>query len=537
VVALVLLAALALVAGTSGRRPATAPRLLDLRVGNVRPRFAGDRRLLTTVSPNGDGLRDEAVVTFRLDRAAAVTMAAVRTDSIRSYRRKESVIWHASAALSAGAHRLVWRPARSTPDRTYVLRLTVRDAAGRTRVYDDARPTPHAPVEAPVVRVQGIDVGFGRRSYAPGERADVTLTTDAASVRLQAFDYRPTQPGAPRDPRTSGRAMTSPLTLDWRGHRRAPSAVRLVRAGNWPSGVYFLRASDASGDVGYAPFLLRPRTIGEHRVAVVLSTNTWQAYNFRDENGDGWGDSWYVSGRTRAVDLSRPYLDFGVPYRFKDWDLDFVAWLGRTSRSADFLSDDDLERISGDRLAGAYDLIVFPGHEEYVTRAAYDNVVRYRDLGGNLAFLSANNFFWSARREGERLVKGAKWRRLGRPEAGLVGVQYVGGDSGIHQGPYTVTDAEAAPWIFTGTGLHDGSAFGTYGVEIDARSPASPAGTTVLARTAPLLRSGAAAEMTYYELPRGAKVFAAGALNFGGSMADPAVARLVGNVWDRLSQP
>ena len=43
------------------------------------------------------------------------------------------------------------------------------------------------------------------------------------------------------------------------------------------------------------------------------------------------------------------------------------------------------------------------------------------------------------------------------------------------------------------------------------------------------------AEMTYYETPVGAKVFAAGALNFTASIGDPAVARLVENVWARLS--
>ena len=43
--------------------------------------------------------------------------------------------------------------------------------------------------------------------------------------------------------------------------------------------------------------------------------------------------------------------------------------------------------------------------------------------------------------------------------------------------------------------------------------------------------------MTYYETPAGAKVFAAGALNFTASIGDPVVARLVENVWARLSQP
>jgi hypothetical protein len=43
--------------------------------------------------------------------------------------------------------------------------------------------------------------------------------------------------------------------------------------------------------------------------------------------------------------------------------------------------------------------------------------------------------------------------------------------------------------------------------------------------------------MTYYESPAGAKVFAAGALNFSASVGDPTVARLLENVWARLSRP
>ena len=40
--------------------------------------------------------------------------------------------------------------------------------------------------------------------------------------------------------------------------------------------------------------------------------------------------------------------------------------------------------------------------------------------------------------------------------------------------------------------------------------------------------------MTYYETGSGARVFAAGALNFTASITDPAVSRLVDNVWSRL---
>ena len=43
--------------------------------------------------------------------------------------------------------------------------------------------------------------------------------------------------------------------------------------------------------------------------------------------------------------------------------------------------------------------------------------------------------------------------------------------------------------------------------------------------------------MTYYETASGAKVFAAGALNFAASLGNEQVARLVENVWNKLTVP
>ena len=48
---------------------------------------------------------------------------------------------------------------------------------------------------------------------------------------------------------------------------------------------------------------------------------------------------------------------------------------------------------------------MFPGHHEYVTTREYDVIERYRDLGGNLMFLSANNFFWRVVRHGQLVAK------------------------------------------------------------------------------------------------------------------------------------
>jgi hypothetical protein len=510
---------------------ALTPTLHDLHVTNGSAPFAGDRRLLTTVSPNGDGFRDQAIVHFRLTRPARVRMDVVATNMVRAGKGGTSAVWHVSRLFGTGPGTLTWRPARSTQPRTYILRLRVG-----SHVYGAYGPS--GKQNAPVVRVQGVDAAFTKRSYAPGESAELRLATDARALRLQVFAYQ--SPGRPseQDVHTSGLAKTGPIRIDWGAHRNGPALLRVVRAGDWPSGLYFVRATASDGRVGYAPFIVRPRVLGTQRVAVVLATNTWAAYNFEDADGDGWGDSWYVTGRHHSVDLERPFLDFGVPFRFRDWDLEFIAWLNRTGHAVDFLSDDDLDRVaSGDELARRYDLVVFPGHEEYVTRHEYDVIERYRDAGGNLAFLAANNLYRRVDRVGQTLVRRATWRDLGRPESSVVGVQYAGSNNGARQAGYTVTGASQEPWAFAATGLSDGDVFGRYGIEIDARTTASPPGTHVLAHIPNLLGGGRSAEMTYYETPAGAKVFAAGVINFGASLGQPAVDQLLANVWARLSVP
>ena len=281
------------------------------------------------------------------------------------------------------------------------------------------------------------------------------------------------------------------------------------------------------------------RDLGEHRVAIVLPTNTWQAYNFRDDNGDGSADTWYASPAKTSVLLARPFEGDGTPPHYHGYDRGFMRWLALHGKQADFLSDDDLDAVArGDRLARAYDLVVFSGHHEYVTTHEYDLVERYRDLGGNLAFLSADNFFYRVVRHGDRIFREGRWRDLGRPEASLVGIQYVDWNHDTYKNkPYTVIGARRAPWLFRGTGFADGDSFGGYGIEIDARTAASPRGTRVLCRIPDAFGPGKSAEMTYYETPRGATVFAAGVMNFGGSALWPGVSEMIANIWNELSLP
>ena len=125
-----------------------------------------------------------------------------------------------------------------------------------------------------------------------------------------------------------------------------------------------------------------------------------------------------------------------------------------------------------------------------MSRREYDAVVGFRNRGGNLMFLSANNFFWRTVISHNRMTRVAKWRDVGRPEAALIGIQYIGNDNGTHRDAYHVRNTQSAPWLFAGTNLTIGSTFSSFGIEIDKIASSSPRGTHVLAVLPNLLGPG-----------------------------------------------
>src|SRR5579862_5379841 len=442
--------------------------------------YAGDGPLLTTVSAGGANGRTEAVVRFVLGRPAMVQLAVLDenanvTDHAGTTNPALTVATQ-EQSLPAGAHELSWAPSVSQAPTTYALVLTVTDSGGRIARHRT------------VARVLGLDAAFTQRSYAPGEAGTLVVASDVESFTAQVF-----RAGTESVPTYANNVMNGvpagdPGDVLWTGNADAPAPIP-VSVGAWPSGLYFVQLT--AGDlVGYAPFVVRPTTPTQ-KIAVVVPTNTWGAYNFYDRN-------------------------------------------------VDYYADDDLGSFpDGDALRAAYDLVVFPGHSEYVTWHAYDVVERYRDLGGNLMFLSANNFFRRVDPHGSTLHLIGLWRALGKPEAGLLGAQYIGSDRGQHQAPFVVTADGAGPgsWAFANTGLGEGASFGKYGIEVDARTVSSPPGTIALAQIPDALgKPSLTAEMTYYETSAGARVFSAGALNFGGQvLLWPETTQLLENVWARLA--
>ncbi len=253
-----------------------------------------------------------------------------------------------------------------------------------------------------------------------------------------------------------------------------------------------------------------------HRVAVVLPTLTWQAYNFRDDDGDGKADSWYAGKRLNTVRLGRAFLDRGVPYGFCASTSASCTGSHWTDKRVDVLSQWDLEHVrEPTRARRAYDLIVFAGHHEYVTTREYDLVERlprprrqpHVPLGEQLLLAGR-----AARRTSSRRTR--RWRDLGRPEAALIGVQYIAYQRSAAS-PWVVRRTPAATVAPDGNRPASGSPLGRGGVEIDHVTKASPARHPGARRDPESLRAGQdRADDLLRDERAERRVFAAGAFHF-----------------------
>jgi N,N-dimethylformamidase beta subunit-like protein len=372
---------------------------------------------------------------------------------------------------------------------------------------------------------------FPQQSYATGSTAQLEITDRAPDVRVQLFRAGMNSTRIAASDVMTGKPMSAVRRL---GPVTGGRSVQIRLGAGWPSGLYYARLTAPGDRVGYATFILRPKLLGRHSVAIVMPTQTWQAYNFRDDDHNGVPNTWYAGGSTAR--LARPFLNRGVPPHYKYYDHRFMAWVNLTRGGADYLSDADLNGTNGAELRRSYQLLIFEGHHEYVTTHEYDAVERFRDLGGNLIFLSANNFFWKITIKDNVMTRVAKWRDLGRPEAALIGVEYYHNDMGKHRGPWVVRGAAIKlPWLLNGTGLEVGMPFSSGGIEADDVTSDSPKNVRVVADIPNLYGDGRNADMTYYDTSAGAKVFAAGAFTIAGSVWQGHVEQLMTNLWNWMA--
>ncbi|MGH6993416.1 MAG: N,N-dimethylformamidase beta subunit family domain-containing protein [Caulobacteraceae bacterium] len=241
-----------------------------------------------------------------------------------------------------------------------------------------------------------------------------------------------------------------------------PSCLQLQVGADWSSGYYDVALFDQAGGEAHHFIVVRPAPDAPRaRAAIILSTNTWHAYNWWG-GANAYAD---VAGlMDRRLDLAaamegalgelstqrpfppmlihppadvprlvnkrrrgfreRPFAsDPNWPRRRErspydsaagfvhKWEHRFVQWAEGRNLALDYFTDFDLE--SGPECLEPYACVILVGHSEYWSALQRDALETFVDGGGGLAIFSGNTAFWKVRWEeaGKRLIC-RKWKGL-----------------------------------------------------------------------------------------------------------------------------
>jgi hypothetical protein len=362
---------------------------------------------------------------------------------------------------------------------------------------------------------------------------------------------------------------------------------RQVIAAPQRGGLYYFHARGESGVFFSFPLVVAPAR-PQAAIAVLASTNTWNAYN-----AFGGRSNYIMAGRmidepivNAKADLPRYKLsDYGEwksapafeplsfdrpePYNHvpevvqctdpiegrqachlapAEWRL--LGWLERQGYDHDLYADYQLH--DGTLDLNAYQVLILNTHPEYWSEEAYRKVKGWVfERGGRLMYLGGNGLncavefldggrhmrclnHWPAGRE-------SRFHARAESEANLLGVVFT--DPGaMTVAPYEVVQADH--WVFAGTGLRRGDLFGTRtlherygdgasGHETDKVSPSSPKNVVLLAKG--LNPDEGGAHLVYFETPSGGAVFSAGSITYPtGLLCDPPLSTMTANVLERF---
>jgi len=344
------------------------------------------------------------------------------------------------------------------------------------------------------------------------------------------------------------------------------------------SGLYYFHAKTDDGRFSSFPWIVEPSRLSAP-IAVLTSNITWNAYNVfggrsNYVNQDGLRDrptlharqdlrrfthpgTWPYEERSAPISFERPELFNSVPENAHitdpiegrlesamapaEWRL--LGWMEREEFDYDLYSETSLhfDRVPLE----SYKVLVVSTHPEYWSKEMYSRVKRWvYEGGGHLVYLGGCGMLAEVefldestmvcRQEGRRDLRQES-------EAKLLGVEY--SHSGYQTGaPYRVVDG--SHWVFDGTGLRTGDAFGhaslhercpggASGHELDKVCEDSPANISRLAKGMNPVDTGA--EMVMFETPSGGAVLSAGSLCWTLSIAvDEGVSNVTRNVLGRF---
>jgi hypothetical protein len=357
-------------------------------------------------------------------------------------------------------------------------------------------------------------------SVVPGGRLDLHVSTDAPAFRVEFYRWGLELDHRGSTQWLDGRHAPHHLPYhDWGRDNVALDGTELpgwplyslAIPRDWSSGAYVAALVEGDGDGSdseaasprvpdarhaRALFVVRSASPGSDTpILYKLPLLTYHAYNrvceqsYDPVTGHG-GWSLYTIPQPHAlrtavpatVSVRRPGggtggtpwdwwsadpFDRTLRQTFLHWDALAVAWLERHGYRVDYCVDLDLHGEAAAALLTPYRLLLSFGHDEYWTPQMRTSIERFVGAGGNAAFFSGNTCWWKAVFDEPFAFRRAHhWSDTpdpDRPENALTGVSFRNGGERPPTGgalPVGFQVQHADHWLYAGTGLRDGDAFG-----------------------------------------------------------------------------
>ena len=351
-------------------------------------------------------------------------------------------------------------------------------------------------------------------------------------------------------PSASGTVTVMPAASHTGQFKPLPSGYRSAGCGwstdftlsiptSWQSGVYSAHLQSPDGVPHDVVFYVRPAA-PQHSVAVVIPTNTYNAYNT-------WGGhDQYTAGQggvQRVITMMRPSTTTtttgdGVISHTLFHDLFLLQWMTSQNIAFDCYTDLDID-ATGPTWLPSYKAVVLLSHNEYWSETARQNLLNYLNGGGRAIVTGGNTLY-------ERIAyttdRGAVIFRTptgvrdlfedaGKPSSDVIGLEF-NPASYMDFYPYQV---QASHPFLNGTGLGVGGTFGATayngaasGWEIDQYAGTSP-GTVVIASG---LNPNGGGDMCQVPKPNNGWVFTTGSISFNGAIPnDTTIRQILTNVF------
>src|SRR4051794_4479725 len=318
--------------------------------------------------------------------------------------RRRDFLSRAAAGLGAG-----WLAGRGT--------ARGADEAAPSLIRDENRKA--GAVDWQLTRVRPDRDGFrtpwvegycSKQSVRAGEAVEIMVSTNPPRrFNLEIFRtgyYGGPGPGPLGPPGPSeGRTQPTPEPAPKNLHEcRWEPCTRLTIPDDWPSGVYLGRLTtvpekeDEPYWQSYVVFIVR-----DDRPADILfqcSDNTWQAYNRWPDSYSVYTDPKGVQGPWSDVSFDRPYAKYAQIYdnpqsigsgEWLCFEFPLAYWLEQHGYDVTYCSNSDMLTPERGLKCKAF---LSVAHDEYWDIRAYQSVVKLRDAGVNLLFLSGNAVCW-----------------------------------------------------------------------------------------------------------------------------------------------